>query len=112
MHELINLILASATASIYHAFNFFLQTKAGSSGPVIPFMGKSVPSTAPVQLGLCASWWKSVLMEHISHTLCVIYGCIDSIANWIEKKYIKLNPLCIYTPSVVTINDQVNVISK
>lgn len=84
MHKLINLILASAPTSIFHAFDFFLQTKAGSLGPVIPFMGISVP--APVQLGLCASWWKSVLMERISHNLCVIYGCIDSIANWNEKK--------------------------
>lgn len=69
MHKWINLMLASATAWMFNAWKFFLQTYANSSGQVIPFIGMSVPSTAPMQFGMWAIWWKSVLMDRISHTL-------------------------------------------
>lgn len=55
MHELINLILASATASIYHAFNFFLQTKVISF-----FYGPSkfaLTSFAVVNFYTCPSYF-------------------------------------------------------
>lgn len=79
-------MLASATAWMFNAWKFFLQTYAGSSGLVIPFMGMRVQSTAPIN----AVWQVCNLMKirfnglrftYPFRKVHVVYGCIDSIAT-------------------------------
>lgn len=74
MHELINLILASATASIHHAFNFFPTDEGRLIGASHSFYGykRTINSTSAVRT-MCKLMKISFNGTHFTHPLCHLW---------------------------------------